>query len=518
MKILLKIFLFFCLITSTHSQNIIVHYNKNTFYVPTVMRNELEYFSLKQFLQLFHAKSSFNVKSEKNEAYLGQKKLVVTGKNSFVEIMDLSNHRSEIIQIPISSLLLNNEIFLPAIYSTNFLSKFLNAEIKYEDNEFFIESIIEEKNLALPNLVLPEVIPQKPAYDIEKIEIDEKANGTLIRLKANRKNIPFKSSIQKNKLFVFFNDISFSPDITQQVATNDFIKKIELKNLGKSIQLEFTLETSVPISDSLLESVNDFESNDILISIFNKQLDQTNYDPKIKEWKFDTIVIDAGHGGKDAGAIGITDVKEKDINLSIGLKLGKLIKNNLPDIKVVYTRQTDNFVELYKRGKIANENNGKLFISIHCNSQSKKQSSSRGFEVYLLRPGKTKQAIEIAQFENSVIKYEDDPTRYKELTDENFILVSMAHSSYMRYSERFSEILHKNWNKNISIPTRGVKQAGFYVLVGASMPSVLIETGFLSNPQDESILKSAKGQQNIVNSIFLAIKNFKQYYDQELEK
>jgi len=94
----------------------------------------------------------------------------------------------------------------------------------------------------------------------------------------------------------------------------------------------------------------------------------------------------------------------------------------------------------------------------------------------------------------------------------------MAHSSYMKYSERFSEILHKNWNKNISIPTRGVKQAGFYVLVGASMPSVLIETGFLSNPQDESILKSAKGQQNIVNSIFLAIKNFKQYYDQELEK
>ncbi len=113
----------------------------------------------------------------------------------------------------------------------------------------------------------------------------------------------------------------------------------------------------------------------------------------------------------------------------------------MKDVKVVYTRKTDKFVELYKRGQIANENDGKLFISIHCNSTPKKPTNASGFEVYLLRPGRTKEAISIAERENSVIQYEDNPGRYKALTDENFILVSMAQSSYMKYSEKFSDII-----------------------------------------------------------------------------
>ena len=184
---------------------------------------------------------------------------------------------------------------------------------------------------------------------------------------------------------------------------------------------------------------------------------------------------------------------------------------------VIYTRKTDKFVELYKRGKIANKHDAKLFISIHANSLRRKRSDVRGFEVYLLRPGRTREAIEIAEIENSVIKYEENPERYKELTDENFILVSMAHSANMRYSEKFSEILHKQWSGNLGIPSRGVKQAGFYVLVGASMPSVLIETGFLTNRQDEAYLKSNLGQENIAETIYKAVKKYKEYYDKQIE-
>jgi N-acetylmuramoyl-L-alanine amidase len=237
------------------------------------------------------------------------------------------------------------------------------------------------------------------------------------------------------------------------------------------------------------------------------------------KWALDAIVIDAGHGGKDAGAIGVNGTREKDINLALALKLGTLIKKEMPDVNVVYTRSDDTFIELYKRGKIANEHGGKLFISIHCNSMPKKPSDSRGFEVYLLRMGKTQDAIEIAEFENSVIKYEDNPTRYKKLTDENFIFVSMAHSAFMRFSESFSDLLNQNWKKEVETPSRGIKQAGFYVLVGASMPSVLIEAGFLSNTQEERFLNSSAGQNDVASAIFKSIKQYKSFYENSvLEK
>ena len=194
-----------------------------------------------------------------------------------------------------------------------------------------------------------------------------------------------------------------------------------------------------------------------------------------------------------------------------------MVEENLKDVKVVYTRSDDHFVELYKRGKIANENNGKLFISIHCNAAPKKKRDPNGFEVYLLRPGRTEEAIDIAERENKVIEYEDDPKRYQKLTDENFILVSMAHSSSMKYSEKFADMVHRQFKQNIALSPRGVKQAGFYVLVGASMPSVLIETGYVSNPSDAAFIKSEKGQQQLARSIVSAIKSFKSYYDQVID-
>lgn len=515
MRYLCKIFFVLSFFATVSAQTLTVHINDKTFYVSSISRNELKYFSVTRFLQLFQIQFNYDIKTRKIEARENSKKIVITGRNNFIELSDEKNNR-KVYQMPISTLLLNNDIYSPLVYSLNFLSQFLDAKISIEDGELYIQrkSKVEEPT---EKFVAIEEKQEEKKYDVDRIEIEEKANGTLIRIKANTKNISFKASIQKRELFVFFNNANINPEITKNVKATDFVKSVELKKIGNNAQLEFMLNPEIAVSDSLLDSMNDFESNDIIISIFNKPIVKKETDTKITDWKFDTIVIDAGHGGKDAGAIGITGVKEKDINLAIALKLGEIIKKNLPELKIVYTRTTDKFVELYKRGKIANENNGKLFISIHCNSQSKRKSTSRGFEVYLLRPGKTKQAIEIAQFENSVIKLEDDPSRYQELTDENFILVSMAHSSYMRYSEKFSEILHNNWNKNNEIPSRGVKQAGFYVLVGASMPGVLIETGFLSNPKDEAILKSKKGQQNIANSIYQAIKKFKNYYDEQLE-
>jgi N-acetylmuramoyl-L-alanine amidase len=139
--------------------------------------------------------------------------------------------------------------------------------------------------------------------------------------------------------------------------------------------------------------------------------------------------------------------------------------------------------------------------------------------VYLLRPGRTNEAVAIAERENAVIQLEEGyEERYKHLTDENFILVTMAQSGYVRSSEVFADVLQQEMQSHAGVPNRGVKQAGFYVLVGASMPNVLVETAYLSNRQDERFLKSESGQQKIAESIYAAVKTYKQRYEKLLEE
>jgi N-acetylmuramoyl-L-alanine amidase len=169
------------------------------------------------------------------------------------------------------------------------------------------------------------------------------------------------------------------------------------------------------------------------------------------------------------------------------------------------------------RGRLAN--GGKLFISIHCNSMPKKPNPANGFETYILRPGRTEEAIRIAERENSVVTLEDDyKERYKQLTDENFILVTMAQNAHVKYSERFAQSVQEEIDRNVTLKNNGVSQAGFYVLVGASMPSVLIETAYLSNKSDERFLYGAAGQQSIAQGIFQAVRKFKMEYEKALRE
>lgn len=236
-----------------------------------------------------------------------------------------------------------------------------------------------------------------------------------------------------------------------------------------------------------------------------------------KRWDLDVIVIDPGHGGKDPGTIGVTGLKEKDVVLNVGLKLGALIKKHMPDVQVVYTRSTDVFIPLYRRGQIANEAGGKLFISIHCNSTPRKPSPTRGSEVYLLRPNRSDEAIAIAEQENAVIQLEEGyQERYQELTDENFILVTMAQSAYMRSSEVLAEKVDRELRKISGFRSRGVRQAGFFVLVGAAMPNILVETAFVSNREDEKFLRSKAGQTKLAEALFQGIRRYRAEYEKLL--
>tara|TARA_B100000929_G_scaffold253904_1_gene214935 strand:- start:527 stop:1222 length:696 start_codon:yes stop_codon:yes gene_type:complete len=220
----------------------------------------------------------------------------------------------------------------------------------------------------------------------------------------------------------------------------------------------------------------------------------------------DTIVIDAGHGGKDPGTTGKYGTKEKDIVLDITKRIGRLLEKNT-SIKVVYTRTEDVFVHVWERTKIANEVNAKIFVSIHVNANPNRKI--KGFETYLLSSGKSEDAIEVASRENAVIKLEEVRSQYQELTGENLIMATMAQSMFMKESEDLAAMIQIELDKNLDSPNRGVKQAGFYVLIGASMPNVLVETGYISNPSEERNLKKPGYRQNIAKSIYNAILKFK---------
>ncbi|HEX9251497.1 MAG TPA: N-acetylmuramoyl-L-alanine amidase, partial [Ignavibacteriaceae bacterium] len=449
----------------------------------------------------------YNEDTQKIEVKFDKYSVKASARNPFLVLNEKSSNNQLIIQLPTSTYLINKKVYVPLIYSLNTLGIALGKELSFEaPNKIIIGKVKEE--------ITKTADETSNKFNITGIILNEKANGTLITVKSNKRIPSYLSAFKNNVLTLTFRKVNVDIDKVKFIGEEGVVKKIEAKNVDADAILNITVSKEYTTN----EVMNIDNSNDIQITIHNKLFNQTNSSNKLKDkWEFDVIVIDAGHGGQDAGAIGVNGVKEKDINLAIALKLGKLIEENMKDVKVVYTRKTDVFIDLYKRGKIANEKGGKLFISIHCNSTPKKPSDANGFEVYLLRPGRTKEAISIAEFENSVIKYEENPNRYEKLTDENFILVSMAHSSYMKYSERFAEYLHKEFSNHSTLSSRGVKQAGFYVLVGASMPSVLIESGFLSNTNDAKHLSTSKGQQKFAEYVFNGIKKYRESYELEMQ-
>jgi len=527
-KVLISILILFTTITNAQRLlKISADVNGQEKEISFISRKGNVYTSAKDMANLLTGKYYYNSKSSKVEIKFDNYYIKFTGRNQFVTVLSKITNRQNIYQMPVSTMLVKGDVFIPLIYSIKYLELAYGRKIMFNNstkNITITKQILSDNSISKindrntdKNRNRTSTKKVESRYDIYGINIEEKSNGTLIRIKSQKKIVSQpRSSIHNGRLTIYLSGVTVDPDSIRSAKPSGLVRKIKYKNVSGNPQFEFVLKKGYLNQ----ETFYDTDNNDILVAIhtniYEKQKANTgneDFTSFRKKWKFDAVVIDAGHGGKDPGAIGVHGKKEAEVNLGIALKLGSLIKNKLPNVKVIYTRKTNKFIELYKRGKIANENGGKLFISIHANSMGNKNKSVRGFDVYLLRPGKTKQAIKIAEDENSVIKYEDNPTQYRRLTDENFILVSMAHSQYMRYSEKFSELLVNTWEDGVGIPARGIKQAGFYVLVGASMPSVLIETGFITNRSDEKYLSSQNGQQKIALAILKAVKQYRDYYN-----
>lgn len=227
-----------------------------------------------------------------------------------------------------------------------------------------------------------------------------------------------------------------------------------------------------------------------------------------------TVVIDPGHGGRDPGAVG-RRAREKDITLAISLKVGEYIKEHLPDVKVVYTRTTDEFVELWRRAQIANENQADLFISIHCNSA--RNTAATGTETFVMGLHRSQANLEVARKENASILFEEDYMETYEGFDphspEANIIFTLYQNAYLDQSLAVASMVQGQFRERARRVDRGVKQAGFLVLYQVTMPGILVEAGFLSNPREEEYLASETGQVHIASAIFRAFRDYKEQQD-----
>ena len=477
-----KIFLFLFLITVLNGEIHVFNRSAGTeSEIKTLPKSKLIYISAKDLARSFTSKLYENTERKKLVLYIAGRKIKISGNSSYIMIDDKPYQMPQITRVE------SNDLYVPAEDFLGILKATILPGINFDSRKEFLDIDIIR-------------------FNITGIHIDVKSNGTIIRLTTKK---PFSerniSSFINKHGWYYLTVAGAMVDTTTLNAglSRGVVRRIESDQIGKTAQVAFKLGKEV-ISHEWYQSL---DPNEIVITLRTPLGKVDEYIEDVKErWRLDTVVLDAGHGGKDPGSQGKYGTKEKDVVLDITKRVGRLLEKNA-GIKVVYTRDEDVFIGLIDRTKMANDANGKLFISVHANSNPNRKI--QGFETYLLRPGKTEDAIEVASRENAVIKLEEKTGQYDNLTGENLIMATMAQSMFMKESEDLAAIIQMELDKRLNTPNRGVKQAGFYVLIGASMPNVLVEVGFISNPAEEKKLKQAVHKQRIAESIYEGIKHFK---------
>lgn len=357
--------------------------------------------------------------------------------------------------------------------------------------------------------------------NITSIEIAPKVNGTLITIRTTEKLEVEDNTSPSNWLHLsIFRGILDTVAISS-VPGQGLVEEVKAYQFPNSAQISFRLTKKV----TRYKVYQKENPNRILVILWESEkkvkvktsLRGDRLQPNERLAKFDVIVIDPGHGGKDPGAIGPTGLKEKDVVLDIAKRLAWLLRKEL-GIKVILTREDDTFVPLKARGEIANLKGADLFLSIHTNASRNRRKG--GFETYFLSPAKNDEARAVAMRENAALRFElpEGSTEYVSQNDYVLqdILGDMLQVSFLKESEDLAAIIQEELDQRLRMDNLGVDQAGFYVLVGAKMPSVLVEVAFISNPYEEKLLKQRRFRQNIARALYRAIKRFKRKYEGQL--
>ncbi|MFQ5674556.1 MAG: N-acetylmuramoyl-L-alanine amidase [bacterium] len=457
-------------------------WQRNLHFKARKIGRDFYFVGLQTIAEALNTNTYYSNKVRKAVLHIGDKNVTVTAFNPFVLV------GTRVLQMPVQATYRDGEIYVPV----KFFLPILESVLAESTNSDGADDLSTSAN-------------------ITGVQIEEKLNGTLIRVKTLRGFDKSSVSTRFSRGWLYLDilhgkidEASFRKDFKKGL-----IREIEPVQSDQMTQLSFKISRDITGQNLAVDVLE----NEILVSVPKEKVstDLLNRLQSDREkWLIDKIVIDPGHGGKDPGTIGVSGAYEKDVVLRIAKKLRKLLEKKL-DAQVYMTRETDTYISLKERTQFANKKEAKLFISIHANWN--RSSKLRGASTYFLGLAKSDEAIEIAQRENEVIKYDDDVREYSELTDENIILATMAQNAYNKESEDLARMIQTSIAKHTGIRDRGIKQAGFYVMVGASMPNVLIETAFMSNKREEKMLRSGSFQQKVAQAIYESIKKFKEKYD-----
>jgi N-acetylmuramoyl-L-alanine amidase len=508
------IFIFVCLINGSSlpaqpQKNAVSTRNHSGLPVVTLPETgNLQFVALGDLAEFLDLRTFYSEKARKVILYVGGSELKITAMNPFVQI------DKRMVQLPLETRYANGDILVPLQYFVG-LVRPLYPNRWPEELDFSKSENTNSSDPAPVVAAMPEPAPAEskvPTTNISKILVEEKANGTLIRIQTaypfNRKQV--STRVSQQWLYIDVVGGHVDTGAVRHTRPAGIVQRIIPVQTGAVTQISCQLKEDIEQKRIIVSG----QGNEILISL--PTLDQLstevlrNLERERRKWLIDTIVLDPGHGGHDPGAIGPNGVKEKDITLAIAKRVKRLLEKSL-DARVVMTRDNDSFVPLKDRTQFANSEQGKIFISIHCNSNRSRRVT--GATTYFLGPAKTEEALEVARRENSVINYEADSSAYAGLGAEGFILRALAQNSFNRESEDFAAMVQEELSNNTKLADRGVKQAGYYVLIGASMPNILIETAFISNQREEAMLNDSSFQQNIAEAIFNSIKKFKEKYE-----
>jgi N-acetylmuramoyl-L-alanine amidase len=470
--------------------------------IPCGTKWDVKFISLYDFSQSLFLGIYTNEERQKTVLYLVKDRITFTANNTFVIVND------DMIQITVECLWQNGMVWIPVESFADIINNYTDYTLTYFEQESRIDF-------------------EKSDVNITKVELTPMENGILIHVFALQKFDQKAINLAvRNKWFhIDIYGAKIDTSTISSTLSSGIISQVQGFQLGESASLAFRLNSEIASWDPIFSD----ESNDFLVNLRLKTKETTEKsspEPVIsgkeqlkkelaeqkKKSYINTIVLDAGHGGKDPGAIGYKKIREKNIVLPVTLKLGELINRELPDVKVIYTRSTDTFIPVWERTKIANEENSKIFVSIHANWHHNKNTN--GCETYFLSADKDERAKEVVLKENSVIKEFEAMDDHEKYSDENLnILATMTQSRVIRQSQYLASLIQeslKNSLNHLGITSNGVKQGPFWVLVGATMPNVLVEIGYISNKKEAELLKKSSVQNKIAEAIFQGIKKFKE--------
>lgn len=477
------------------------------------LEKERQFFSLNELAQYLCLPENsdrfiYVDKKQKLVVVKNKQRIIFSSGNTFVRFND------QLVQIYIETINVDDVIYIDAKEFVAVMSEF--SSVKFQYNEAARKLTIATHG-----------------FNITGINFESKKNGVIARL-VTTQDFPVKHVVASvkdvnNKLYISVLNGLINPKNFESSNPNPFVKRVQAVQSDGAAQIVLTVVGK--LSRDLIHLKKDDESGDLVFTVsaklnsaqkkevekkredeIQKKLDQDH-----DKFMIDTVVIDPGHGGKDPGAVGKLGRKpiyEKTIALDVAKKIQKTIKASMPKLNVVLTRTKDQHIEFYDRGTIANKHNGKLFVSIHTNSN--KSSKANGFEIYVSGKYNDERAKKIAFTENKVIELYGNEKSKQYFSGLNLIKVSLLRRAFVKNSFYFAEILHERIGSNLrvmSIKNRGVKQAPFNVLFKPSMPSVLIELAFISNKREVKVLASKTDRSKMAKSIASAIVEYKRDID-----